>query len=235
MRAKGSQDLLGPSTKRAIDMILAGHTPEESGRYGTTNGAAMRIAPVGIAADVSDPAPFIRAVIQACQVTHNTSLGISSAAAVAAVVSAGINGADLGAALNIGSQIAQALSVAHKHDISHLSTQDQWGTAQEMSELVARESFNDIDKGLFVAPPVRVEGTVGNYKGQTQLSGAITYTVLDNGAGDTDPRVGYVNDPLSPVAAAAPTASSSNSSTRPRSPRLTSATPTADDALRGRR
>ncbi len=43
---------------------------------------------------------------------------------------------------------------AHRHDISHLSTQDQWGTAQEMSELVARESFNDIDKGLFVAPPV---------------------------------------------------------------------------------
>lgn len=43
---------------------------------------------------------------------------------------------------------------AHRHDISRLSTQDQWGTAQEMSELVARESFNDIDKGLFVAPPV---------------------------------------------------------------------------------
>ncbi len=41
-----------------------------------------------------------------------------------------------------------------RHDISQLSTQDQWGTAQEMSELVARESFNDIDKGLFVAPPV---------------------------------------------------------------------------------
>lgn len=41
-----------------------------------------------------------------------------------------------------------------RHDISHLSTQDQWGTAAEMSELVARESFNDIDKGLFVAPPV---------------------------------------------------------------------------------
>ncbi|GAA3755803.1 VOC family protein [Microbacterium kribbense] len=44
--------------------------------------------------------------------------------------------------------------VANRHDISHLSTQDQWGTAAEMSELVARESFNDIDKGLFVAPPV---------------------------------------------------------------------------------
>ncbi|MEZ1319204.1 ADP-ribosylglycohydrolase family protein [Pseudomonas fluorescens] len=106
MQAKGSQDLLGPSTKRAIEMILAGHSPEEAGRYGTTNGAAMRITPVGIAADVTDPQHFIAAVVQACQVTHNTTLGISSAAAVAAVVSAGINGMDLGEALNLGQQVA---------------------------------------------------------------------------------------------------------------------------------
>ncbi|WP_367254308.1 ADP-ribosylglycohydrolase family protein [Pseudomonas sp. stari2] len=114
MQAKGSQDLLGPSTKRAIEMILAGHSPEEAGRYGTTNGAAMRITPVGIAADVADPERFIAAVVQACQVTHNTTLGISSAAAVAAVVSAGINGVDLGEALNLGQQIAQQAE-AHGH------------------------------------------------------------------------------------------------------------------------
>ncbi|KIQ09086.1 ADP-ribosylglycohydrolase family protein [Pseudomonas simiae] len=127
MRAKGSQDLLGPSTQRAISMILAGHTPEESGRYGTTNGAAMRITPVGIAADVSDPARFIQAVIQACQVTHNTTLGISSAAAVAAVVSAGINGVDLGGALNIGTQIAQQAE-GHGHWVAggRISTRISW-------------------------------------------------------------------------------------------------------------
>lgn len=107
MQAKGSQDLLGPSTKRAIEMILAGHSPEEAGRFGTTNGAAMRITPVGIAADVSDQALFVEAVAQACQVTHNTTLGISSAAAVAAVVSAGINGQSLGDALDIGVTVAQ--------------------------------------------------------------------------------------------------------------------------------
>ena len=89
MQAKGSQDLLGPSTKRAIEMILAGHSPEEAGRFGTTNGAAMRIAPIGIAFDVAEEAAFVESVKQACQVTHNTNLGISSAAAVAAVVSAG--------------------------------------------------------------------------------------------------------------------------------------------------
>jgi catechol-2,3-dioxygenase len=41
-----------------------------------------------------------------------------------------------------------------KMDITQVSTADQWGTANPMSEFVARESFNDIDKGLFVAPPV---------------------------------------------------------------------------------
>lgn len=41
-----------------------------------------------------------------------------------------------------------------KFDITQVSTQDQWGTANPMSEFVAKESFNDVDQGLFVAPPV---------------------------------------------------------------------------------
>lgn len=39
-------------------------------------------------------------------------------------------------------------------DVTLVSTQDQWGTANEFNELIARESFNDPDRGLFVAPPV---------------------------------------------------------------------------------
>ena len=50
MAERGSLDLLGPSTKRAVAAILAGVPPDEAGAAGTTNGAAMRIAPVGIAA-----------------------------------------------------------------------------------------------------------------------------------------------------------------------------------------
>ncbi|MFC6297315.1 ADP-ribosylglycohydrolase [Pseudomonas sp. CCM 7893] len=141
MRAKGSQDLLGPSTKRAIDMILAGHTPEESGRYGTTNGAAMRITPVGIAANVANPEQFIQSVIQACQVTHNTTLGIASAAAVAAVVSAGINGEDLGEALNIGTRIAQQAE-SHGHWVAggRIGTRISWARTL---------SVGSSDKALF--------------------------------------------------------------------------------------
>lgn len=47
MKAKGSLDLLGPSTKRAISALVAGGDPEEVGSRGDTNGAAMRITPVG--------------------------------------------------------------------------------------------------------------------------------------------------------------------------------------------
>lgn len=33
-------------------------------------------------------------------------------------------------------------------------TQDQWGIADPMSEIIARQSVNDVDHGVFVAPPV---------------------------------------------------------------------------------
>jgi ADP-ribosylglycohydrolase len=150
MQAKGSQDLLGPSTKRAIEMILAGYSPEEAGRYGTTNGAAMRITPVGIAANVANPQRFIKAVVQACQVTHNTTLGISSAAAVAAVVSAGINGMDLGEALNLGQQIAQ-----------QAETHGHWVAGARMASRIswARSISVDHDKALLADLLYDVIGT----------------------------------------------------------------------------
>ena len=42
----------------------------------------------------------------------------------------------------------------HVYDFSQPEVTDQWGTANPMNELVAKESFNDPDHGVFVAPPV---------------------------------------------------------------------------------
>ena len=42
----------------------------------------------------------------------------------------------------------------HMYDFSNPDVSDQWGTANQMNEFVAQKSFNDPDKGLFVAPPV---------------------------------------------------------------------------------
>lgn len=40
------------------------------------------------------------------------------------------------------------------YDFTQPEVSDQWGTANQMNEFVAKKSFNDPDKGLFVAPPV---------------------------------------------------------------------------------
>lgn len=92
MEAKGSLDLLGPSTKRAVERILDGVPASESGRFGSTNGAAMRVAPVGLATSAADLGSFVDAVVEASAVTHNTSLGIASASAIGAAVSIGVDG-----------------------------------------------------------------------------------------------------------------------------------------------
>lgn len=105
MRARGSLDLLGPSTKRAVQAVLDGSSLDEAGQYGTTNGAAMRITPVGIAFRVDDS--FVDHVVDASFVTHNTGVALAGAAAVAAAVSAGIDGQPpLAAALSAASSAA---------------------------------------------------------------------------------------------------------------------------------
>jgi ADP-ribosylglycohydrolase len=108
MVRRGSADLLGPSTKRAIERLRAGAPPDEAGRDGTTNGAAMRVPPVGVAVPHTDEKALLDAVVAASRVTHNSSIGIAAAAAVAAAVSAGVAGADLTTALDAAERAAAA-------------------------------------------------------------------------------------------------------------------------------
>ena len=93
MIRRGSLDLLGPSTKAALERVRAGEDPLSVGGSGTTNGAAMRVTPIGIAMSTTDPEAFADAVWSSCQVTHATRQGFQSAALVAAAVSMGINAA----------------------------------------------------------------------------------------------------------------------------------------------
>ena len=91
MIERGSLDLLGPSTKAALERVRAGEDPLSVGGAGTTNGAAMRVPPIGIAMSTADPEAFADAVWSSCQVTHATRQGFRSAALVAAAVSMGID------------------------------------------------------------------------------------------------------------------------------------------------
>lgn len=105
MIRRGSLDLLGPSTRRALTRLREGEPPELAGRDGATNGAAMRVTPVGIA---FRGAGLLDAVVQASSVTHHTGLGIAAAAAVAACVSACLDGAALPDALDAAEAAAAA-------------------------------------------------------------------------------------------------------------------------------
>jgi ADP-ribosylglycohydrolase len=112
MRARGSLDLLGPSTKRAITALLAGADIDQAGRFGVTNGAAMRITPVGIATPSASLDGLIDRVVAASRATHNTGVALAGAAAVAAAVSAGLDGA--GPAEATGLAVAAATRAARR-------------------------------------------------------------------------------------------------------------------------
>jgi ADP-ribosylglycohydrolase len=99
MVARGSADLLGPSTKRALAAVAAGEDPATTGTAGSTNGAAMRVAPVGIAVDCGDLDRLVDAVVDLDRITHDTGIAHAGAAAVATMVSRGVAGDDFLGAL----------------------------------------------------------------------------------------------------------------------------------------
>ena len=138
MAERGSLDLLGPSTKRAVAAILAGVPPQEAGAAGTTNGAAMRIAPVGIAVPVAlhNPTPdvmlstLVDRAVMASSVTHNTGIALAGAAAVAAAVSAGVSGATVAEATALGIQAAR-LAAGRGHWVAgaDVAARIEWATS----------------------------------------------------------------------------------------------------------
>jgi ADP-ribosylglycohydrolase/sugar/nucleoside kinase (ribokinase family) len=91
----GAESLaVGPSTRRAMLAYQAGEDVMRIGASGVTNGAAMRVAPIGVVAGLrhlSLPA-LVDLVETACLPTHHTSPAIAGAAAVAAAVAAGVAG-----------------------------------------------------------------------------------------------------------------------------------------------
>jgi len=130
MAERGSLDLLGPSTRRAVAAVLAGTPPEEAGVHGDTNGAAMRITPVGIKAAPDNPRALVDAVQEASLVTHNTSVALAGAAAVAAAVSAGISGTGGVAAVTEAAVGAARLGAERGHWVAgaDVAARIRWAT-----------------------------------------------------------------------------------------------------------
>ena len=78
---------IGPSTSKAIELLKKGKSYHESGKFGTTNGAAMKVTPIGIIEDYNDISSLVKTVEQLCLPTHHTSIAIQGASVIAAIAS----------------------------------------------------------------------------------------------------------------------------------------------------
>jgi ADP-ribosylglycohydrolase len=136
MRSRGSLDLLGPSTRAAVAAVLAGTPAEEAGRSGTTNGAAMRVTPVGVAWAPGDLPALVEAVRGSARVSHDTGLAIAGASAVAAAVSAGVAGSTWREAAQLGIEAAR-LGARLGHWVAGASIADRIAWAMTLPDLDA--------------------------------------------------------------------------------------------------
>lgn len=124
---------VGPSTRRGVQALKRGDDPHTTGLWGDTNGAPMRVSPVGLL-HPGDPTGAIDAAAITCIPTHNTNVAISGACAVASaiaiamtdgvsldtVITAGMLGADLGRQRgrtwlgpSVSRRIKMAVEIAH--------------------------------------------------------------------------------------------------------------------------
>ncbi|MBL4953262.1 ADP-ribosylglycohydrolase family protein [Neobacillus sp. OS1-32] len=86
--------VIGPSTRLFLETIISGGNYLEAGKKGDTNGAAMRVAPIGIFHH-HDFELAIQDAIASALPSHGSKPGVASACAIAAAVSKAIEGKSL--------------------------------------------------------------------------------------------------------------------------------------------
>ncbi|MFZ5923614.1 MAG: ADP-ribosylglycohydrolase family protein [Bacillota bacterium] len=195
--------MLGPSSRTALKLLRDGVSPAEAGKFGETNGAPMRISPVGII----HPGDLYGAVADTelcCLPTHGTSVAISGAAAVSCaiasamggagspeeVVNAAVRGAELGAtrgravaAPSIARRIQWAVDMA-------LSRGDEVAACRDLYELVgttvATTETVPVALALFAlagGDPIRTAILAANTGGDCDTVGAVACSIAGAYAG----------------------------------------------------
>jgi ADP-ribosylglycohydrolase len=218
----------GPTTRAAIDRLAAGDDPWVVGKegrimsVGASNGGAMRVAPAGLV-HPGDVEGAVRAAHLTCVPSHNTSIGVAGAGAIAAavawacvegatvidVVRAARRGAELGEELgaregrlvpgpSVGRRIDVAVSVAIRSrdlDEAIRGISDVIGTGLLAAEAVPAAI------GFFVAAqgdPYETAVAAANAGGDSDTIGCMAAAV----AGALTGRSGVPDDLVAQVEAA---------------------------------
>ncbi|MEW6879979.1 ADP-ribosylglycohydrolase family protein [Trueperella pyogenes] len=139
-------NFLGPTSAKAINLLRAGANPRTLEADGETNGAAMRITPIGVVRSLTDMEGFLDAVEESCYMSHRTSVAISGAALIAGIVSEAVEQAlsdreiDLMQCVDAGIAAASAGLQRGKEVVSaHLPTR------AKLAVKIAYESSDDED------------------------------------------------------------------------------------------
>ncbi len=189
--------VLGPSSMRALTLIKKGVPPAEAGKFGETNGAPMRISPIGII-NAGDLAGAVDDTELCCLPTHGTSVAISGASAVSCaiakaldsaesiegIVDAGILGAEQGvmrgrkvATPSIAKRIRWAVDLAlaqDSEDVACKALYDLVGTTVATTETVP------IAFALFVladGDPMKTAILAANLGGDCDTVGAVACSI----------------------------------------------------------
>ncbi|MEL7654445.1 MAG: ADP-ribosylglycohydrolase family protein, partial [Bacillota bacterium] len=83
--------VIGPSTRRFLEAIVENKDPSESSKLSTTNGSAMRVAPVGVKY-YDDFKKCIQVAAETSFPSHSSKPCVAAACAIAVAVGAGVKG-----------------------------------------------------------------------------------------------------------------------------------------------
>ena len=144
----------GPSTLKALDKITQGVPIEETGVTGTTNGASMKIAPIGIISDYQDLPTLVKNVAEICLPTHNTTIAIAGASAVAAAISYTVLGGQ--STDEIWSLAFEAINAAktYGHDFPSASLTFRMNQARKIlrqetdDQIILQRLYHEIGTGM---------------------------------------------------------------------------------------
>ncbi len=193
---------VGPSTRRGIKALKTGEDPRATGLWGDTNGAPMRIAPVGLLHPGDIPGA-VADTATVCMPTHYTQPAVSGASAVAAaiaqamladslddVIAAGLLGAAKGReqgrrwfGASVAFKIEQALAIATSSDDTPTRLRrlfDEVGATLNVPETVGA-AFGILK--MAAGDPKRTALLAANLSGDADTIGAIACAMAGAFAG----------------------------------------------------
>jgi ADP-ribosylglycohydrolase len=106
-----ASNLIGPSTRRFLENAATSPDLEKCFQFGETNGAAMRVAPVGIKFS-GDLSRTVAEVYKSCLPSHGSNVAIAGACGIACAVAAGVGLSADGGPLERKEAVQRVMSAA---------------------------------------------------------------------------------------------------------------------------